>query len=388
MYRRDICQIRKPCQKSKRARRETDDRFIVLNVFPHRTFEDCIEVNAEIIEEVDLHDVLMREHARGSEPEPAFYYHSDHLGSAAYLTDDQGQVTQTLNYLPYGEDWVDIRNNLDPNLGQYTFTGKERDEETGYGYFGARYMDHELMTMWLSVDPMADKYPSISPYAYCAWNPVKLVDPDGREVYITGDAAAEATRQLSSKRLTVTRDEKTGKLSYQINGNGRLLKREKQLIAAINDNDVRINIHASNQGTYKKSRGGKFDNTKTGQFLGVEYNPSPNADNPYKASTQQLVNPDVCTQRDKQFSAPRGLALYHEITESHQAGLISIEMKQSEGPAYDFKNGQPVIMSSPIYENAHMRASIQPREYPGYIQNLMQDAIDQISSHQNNIFGL
>lgn len=39
------------------------------------------------------------------------------------------------------------------------FTGKERDEETGYGYFGARYMDYELMTMWLSVDPMADKVP-------------------------------------------------------------------------------------------------------------------------------------------------------------------------------------------------------------------------------------
>ena len=43
-------------------------------------------------------------------------------------------------------------------------------------------MDHELMTMWLSVDPMADKYPGISPYAYCAWNPIKLVDPDGKEV--------------------------------------------------------------------------------------------------------------------------------------------------------------------------------------------------------------
>ena len=65
----------------------------------------------------------------------------------------------------------------------HSFTGKERDEETGYGYFGARYMDHELMTMWLSVDPMADKYPNISPYAYCAWNPVKLVDPDGRDIY-------------------------------------------------------------------------------------------------------------------------------------------------------------------------------------------------------------
>lgn len=67
-----------------------------------------------------------------------------------------------------------------------SFTGKERDEETGYGYFGARYMDHELM-MWLSVDPMADKYPSLSPYSYCAWNPVKLVDPDGMEMTASSD---------------------------------------------------------------------------------------------------------------------------------------------------------------------------------------------------------
>ena len=48
-------------------------------------------------------------------------------------------------------------------------------------------MDHELMAMWLSVDPMADKYPSISPYAYCAWNPVKLVDPDGRDWIVVFD---------------------------------------------------------------------------------------------------------------------------------------------------------------------------------------------------------
>ena len=62
-----------------------------------------------------------------------------------------------------------------------SFTGKEKDAETGYGYFGARYMDHELMTMWLSVDPLADKHPSISPYNYCMWNPIKLVDPDGND---------------------------------------------------------------------------------------------------------------------------------------------------------------------------------------------------------------
>ena len=59
--------------------------------------------------------------------------------------------------------------------------GKEKDYESGFHYYGARYYWSELLTGWLSVDPMADKYPSISPYAYCAWNPVKLVDPDGED---------------------------------------------------------------------------------------------------------------------------------------------------------------------------------------------------------------
>ena len=81
-------------------------------------------------------------------------------------------------------------------------TGKERDEETGYGYFGARYMDHDLMTMWLSVDPMADKYPGISPYAYCAWNPIKLVDPDGDDLWIiNGDEIIKYTAGMSNEGL-------------------------------------------------------------------------------------------------------------------------------------------------------------------------------------------
>ena len=111
-----------------------------------------------------------------------YFYHSDHLGSASWITDSGGQAIQHLQYLPYGEPYVNQRTS--GYSERFTFTGKERDEETGYGYFGARYMDHELMTMWLSVDPMADKYPSISPYAYCAWNPVKLIDPDGQEIYV------------------------------------------------------------------------------------------------------------------------------------------------------------------------------------------------------------
>ncbi len=61
----------------------------------------------------------------------------------------------------------------------FTFSAKERDPETGLSYFGSRYYSSDL-SIWLSVDPMSDKYPSLSPYTYCADNPVKLTDPDGR----------------------------------------------------------------------------------------------------------------------------------------------------------------------------------------------------------------
>jgi RHS repeat-associated protein len=86
--------------------------------------------------------------------------------------------------LPFGEDWVDQRN-ASWNA-PYTFSGKEKDVETGYSYFGARYYDSGL-SIWLSVDPMSDKYPNLTPYAYCANNPVILVDPDGRDWYESED---------------------------------------------------------------------------------------------------------------------------------------------------------------------------------------------------------
>ena len=108
-----------------------------------------------------------------------YFYHSDHLGSASWITEAGGKPVQHIQYLPYGEPFVSQR--VSGYNERFRFTGKERDAETGYGYFGARYMDHELMTLWLSVGPLADKYPSISPYAYCMWNPVKLIDTDGRD---------------------------------------------------------------------------------------------------------------------------------------------------------------------------------------------------------------
>jgi RHS repeat-associated protein len=90
----------------------------------------------------------------------------------------------------------------------YTFSGKEKDVETGYGYFGARYYDSGL-SIWLSVDPMSDKYPSMSPYNYCANNPVILVDPDGRE-FVNNDDKALVTQMYQEY------DEKIKKYNYEL----------------------------------------------------------------------------------------------------------------------------------------------------------------------------
>ena len=110
-----------------------------------------------------------------------YWQHGDHLGSASWVTNINGVGCQHLQYLPWGEQWIDQRKIGYSYNPRYTFSGKERDEETGFSYFGARYYNPDL-SIWLSVDPMAAKYPSLSPYVYCGNNPVRLVDPDGKEV--------------------------------------------------------------------------------------------------------------------------------------------------------------------------------------------------------------
>ncbi len=112
-----------------------------------------------------------------------YWYHPDHLGSTSWITYTDGRAVQHLHYLPWGEDYVNQRLN-DFDGVRYTFSAKEKDTETGYSYFGSRYYSSDL-SIWLSVDPMSDKYPSLSPYAYCNNNPILIKDPNGEDGVIT-----------------------------------------------------------------------------------------------------------------------------------------------------------------------------------------------------------
>ena len=107
-----------------------------------------------------------------------FYYHPDHLGSSSYITNLDGEVSQHIEYVPFGEVFIEERNNTWNT--PYLFNAKEFDEETGMYYYGARYYEPRL-SLWMSVDPQWERFPHMSSYSYSFNNPIKFIDNEGHE---------------------------------------------------------------------------------------------------------------------------------------------------------------------------------------------------------------
>ena len=143
--------------------------------------------------------------------EDIFFYHSDHLGSTSYITDAKANITQFDAYLPYGELLVDEHSSSEDM--PYKFNGKELDEETGLYYYGARYMDPKI-SMWLGVDPLMEKYPNVTGYCYTMDNPIRFIDPDGRDGMVTGNGTETdpyiITAKYFYKKGTLDESQKQG----------------------------------------------------------------------------------------------------------------------------------------------------------------------------------
>ena len=128
-----------------------------------------------------------------------YWYHPDHLGSSSWITAASGEAVQHLHYLPWGEEMVNQRHTVSSAI--YTFSAKERDSETGLSYFGSRYYSSDL-SIWLSVDPMAGKYPYQSGFVYCGNNPIKVIDPNGEDEWeIDKQGNVKWVRQSETHRL-------------------------------------------------------------------------------------------------------------------------------------------------------------------------------------------
>ena len=105
-----------------------------------------------------------------------FFYHPDHLGSSSFITNLDGEVVQHIEYVPFGEVFIEERNSVWNT--PYLFNAKEFDEETGMYYYGARYYDPRL-SLWISPDNRKEEIPDMSAYAMAHNNPIVRVDIDG-----------------------------------------------------------------------------------------------------------------------------------------------------------------------------------------------------------------
>ena len=110
------------------------------------------------------------------------YYVRDYLGSTRAVIDESGNVLQSTAYYPSGVPLTP--NSLTPQTIKL-HTSKDFFDLQGAGWYDnqARYYDC-LIPTFKSQDPLAEKYPWLSPYNHCANNPLKFVDRDGKEIYI------------------------------------------------------------------------------------------------------------------------------------------------------------------------------------------------------------
>ena len=119
------------------------------------------------------------------------YYLKDHLGSTRVVVDEDGDVVESYDYFPFG-----LASRTSGGSTIYKFTEKELDNETDFYYFGARYYDAEV-GRFTSVDPLAEKYPSLSPYNYVANNPLRNYDPDGRKIRFATGTSSQFKREFA-----------------------------------------------------------------------------------------------------------------------------------------------------------------------------------------------
>ena len=105
-----------------------------------------------------------------------YYYVKDYQGNVRNVVREDGAVVESNEYYPYGGLF-----SATPSVQPYKYGAKELDRTHGLDWydFGARMHD-AMLTRWGTIDPFAEKYYTFSPYIYCAANPIRFTDPDGR----------------------------------------------------------------------------------------------------------------------------------------------------------------------------------------------------------------
>ncbi len=182
------------------------------------------------------------------------YFIKDHLGNARVLF-NVDSLQQVNMYYPFGmlADGMRLNQSLS-NDNRYLYNGKELQDDFGLDWYdyGARFYDAQL-GRWHSADLLAENYNSWSPYNYALNNPIKFIDPDGREVYFHGEDASKAVSALQKKTsLKLTYDTKTHMISATGESQSKL---DTELMGAIGDKGIKVNLYTTKENSFQSKDG-------------------------------------------------------------------------------------------------------------------------------------
>jgi YD repeat protein len=260
----------------------------------------------------------------------------DHLGSSSYITNLDGEVSQHIEYVPFGEVFIEERNNTWNT--PYLFNAKEFDEETGMYYYGARYYEPRL-SLWMSVDPLEEKYYNSSSYAYCNNNPIRFIDPDGRKL-LFASGTTEAFKQKFRVAIMYLHEHNADGIIAQIDKSSTI---------------IYITERVGEPSAFSETKKTIYWDPNMGVLTSSDKKMSPTAVLNHEAdhTLQYLKNPDKYAQDFKTFDPDYdNKEEMRVITGSEQKTALALDEISAGEVTRTDHNGIPYITKSPTTTEA------------------------------------
>ena len=267
------------------------------------------------------------------------FYNKDHLGNIREIVDKNGNIIQKTDYYPYGTPILFDPFTINDTSHPYKYNGKELDMMHGlntYDYGARQY--NSALPLWDRVDPLAEKYYHVSPYTYCANDPVNYVDPDGKKIKIilTGQDrinVLEQMQKLTNDKLEVLHNGEVRIVEYGIMNTSGNLPTGTKLISSLIEDEHIVSIQKGR--TYKNHRMNSL-NSVNGK--GCDSKISVNLNR-----FQDFLVKDRFTSKTKTEKAPAQIYLGHELIHAYHATQgISIDYETKEPYIYINSQGQKI----------------------------------------------
>ena len=278
------------------------------------------------------------------------YYLKDHQGNNRVVVSQTGVVEEINHYYPFGGLFA----NAD-GVQPYKYNGKELDTTKGLNLYdyGARMYDPTL-GRFTTMDPMAEKYYSVSPYAYCGNNPVNYIDIDGREVIALDEQSRKnIVNTLSIEEAQYVRFSAKGVLDVQLLNKMQSSSANYIALRELANSNTKYKF----QVTSKDIEGQPFSKVYKGltALPGAEYKPSLDSDVLIQTSEYLSEKEQVLNVAHEAY----GHAYFYELNKKDKSYDYQHRYKNIAGePEWDSDFGMYIIPNIRVESNKRLKEQI------------------------------